>query len=242
VPDAIFADPRLARIYDWMESERPDLDAYVAIAQEFKAQSVLDVGCGTGALCVRLAAQGFDVVGVDPAEASLDIARSKRGAENVQWISGDAAQLPRLQVDLAFMTANVAQVFLSDDKWTETLKVIHGALKSGGRFVFETRNPARQAWLGWNREQTEALVTIPSVGEVTGWCELLNVKGSYVSFRWTYQFAENNEIVTSDSTLRFRSRSEIEHSLVANGFVIEEVRDAPDRPGLEFVFVARIGA
>jgi SAM-dependent methyltransferase len=241
MPDAIFADPRLARIYDWMEVERPDLDVYVAMATEFNAQSVLDIGCGTGTLCLLLADRGLDVVGVDPAEASLDVARSKRGSERVQWISGDATQLAPMRADLAFMTANVAQVFLSDEDWTQTIKAIHAALKPGGRFVFETRNPARQAWLGWNREQTEAVVTVPGIGEVKGWCELVKVDEPFVSFRWTYVFSENNENITSDSILRFRSRSEIERSLVANGFVVEEVRDAPDRPGLEFVFVVRVG-
>jgi SAM-dependent methyltransferase len=241
VPDAIFADRRLAEIYDWMEIERPDLDAYVAMAQEYMAQSVLDVGCGTGTLCLLLAAAGLDVVGVDPAVASLDVARSKGGAENVQWILGDAMQLPPMHVDLAFMTGNVAQVFLTDESWTGTIRAIRAALKPGGRFVFETRNPARQAWLGWNREQTEAVVTVPGVGEVKGWCELVNVDEPFVSFRWTYEFVESNETVSSDSTLRFRSQSEIEESLVANGFVVEEIRDAPDRPGLEFVFVARVG-
>ncbi len=239
MPDAIFADPRLAQIYDWMEIERPDLDAYVAMAKEFNVQSVLDVGCGTGTLCLLLAAAGLDVVGVDPAEASLDVARSKRGAENVQWICGDATQLPPMHVDLAFMTANVAQVFLSEDDWSETIQAIHAALKPGGRLTFETRNPAKRAMLGWTRELTETVTMIPNIGEVTGWCDLVSVDGPFVSFRWTYVFSENNETITSDSTLRFRSRSEIEHSLVANGFVIEEVRDAPDRPGLEFVFVAR---
>jgi ubiquinone/menaquinone biosynthesis C-methylase UbiE len=48
MPDAHFADPRLARIYDPLEGDRRDLDAYVAMAAEFGARSVLDVGCGTG--------------------------------------------------------------------------------------------------------------------------------------------------------------------------------------------------
>jgi len=46
-------------------------------------------------------------------------------------------------------------------------------------------------------------------------------------------------VLASDSTLRFREREEVEAALVEHGFVVDEVRDAPDRPGREFVFVAR---
>jgi hypothetical protein len=48
MPDAAFAEPRLAQIYDPMDPDRRDLDVYAAIAEEFGARSVLDVGCGTG--------------------------------------------------------------------------------------------------------------------------------------------------------------------------------------------------
>ena len=61
----------------------------------------------------------------------------------------------------------------------------------------------------------------------------------YVSFRYTYTFASDGLVVTSDSTLRFRSRAEVEESLTANGFSALDVREAPDRPGLEYVFVAK---
>jgi hypothetical protein len=47
--------------------------------------------------------------------------------------------------------------------------------------------------------------------------------------------------LTSDSTLRLRGRAELADSLAAAGLVAEEVRDAPDRPGREFVFIARRG-
>jgi len=44
--------------------------------------------------------------------------------------------------------------------------------------------------------------------------------------------------MTSESTLRFRSRSESVETLSQAQFTVESVRDAPDRPGLEFVFIA----
>ncbi|CAM5676881.1 Class I SAM-dependent methyltransferase OS=Streptomyces tendae OX=1932 GN=GUR47_05495 PE=4 SV=1 [Streptomyces tendae] len=46
-------------------------------------------------------------------------------------------------------------------------------------------------------------------------------------------------MLTSDSTLRFREREEVAADLAGQGYVVREVRDAPDRAGREFVFVAR---
>jgi hypothetical protein len=65
-----------------------------------------------------------------------------------------------------------------------------------------------------------------------------DVSGPLVTFRWTYVFASDGAVLTSDSTLRFRERAEVEAALVASGYVVDEVRDAPDRPGREFVFFA----
>jgi hypothetical protein len=45
--------------------------------------------------------------------------------------------------------------------------------------------------------------------------------------------------MVSDSTLRFRGREELTAALTASGFVVDEIRDAPARPGLEMVFVSR---
>ena len=58
MPDAIFAHPRLAQIYDAFDGPRDDLAAYVAIAEELGADRILDVGCGTGCLALLLARTG----------------------------------------------------------------------------------------------------------------------------------------------------------------------------------------
>jgi hypothetical protein len=42
----------------------------------------------------------------------------------------------------------------------------------------------------------------------------------------------------ASSTLRFRRRDEVAASLQAAGFAVDEVRDAPDQPGRELVFIA----
>lgn len=84
MPDPIFAEARLAVLYDVLDDDRRDLDLYVDIVAELGALSVLDIGCGTGTLACRLALAGIDVIGVDPAIASLDIARRKPGGDTVR--------------------------------------------------------------------------------------------------------------------------------------------------------------
>ena len=231
MPDPIFAHPRLAAIYDELDGPRDDLDHYEAIVDELGARSVLDVGCGTGCLAVRLAATGHDVVGVDPAAASLAVARAKPHAEEVRWIDGDATTLPPdVEVDLAVMTGNVAQAIATDEAWTGTLAGVHAALRPGGHLVFETRRPEARDWETWDgrRARTEVVET---------WCDVLDVREPLVTFRRTYRFLADDAVLTSESTLRFRTRTEVEGGLAAAGFVVDEVREAPDRPGLEMVFV-----
>ncbi|MHB8614055.1 MAG: class I SAM-dependent methyltransferase [Candidatus Dormibacteraceae bacterium] len=236
--DPIFEHPRLAAIYDALDPDRSDLDVYVAIAGELGAHRVLDVGCGTGTFALLLADRGLEVTGLDPAGASLDVARTKTNGERVRWIRGDVKALPEMQVDLATMTGNVAQAIVDPSDWDRTLRGVHNALRPGGYLVFETRDPAKRAWHEWNRAATHKVTEIQGVGAVESWEQVIDVSGPLVTFRWTGIFALDGQVFTSDSTLRFRKRDEVEATLVSHGYAVKEVRGAPDRPGKEFVFFA----
>jgi SAM-dependent methyltransferase len=233
-----FDHPRVAAIYDALDPDRSDLDVYAGIADELGARRVLDVGCGTGTFALMLADRGFEVTGVDPAKAMLDVARAKPGAERVHWIQGDATALPALVLDLATMTANVAQSIVEGEDWDATLGGVHAALRPGGRLVFETRDPERRAWEEWTRDATRSVTDVPGLGAVESWLELTDVSLPLVSFRGVCVFPDG-EVVTSDSVLRFRERSEVEGDLTRHGHVLDEVREAPDRPGRELVFLAQ---
>ncbi len=237
--DDIFEDPRLIAIYDVLDPDRSDLDVYAAIAEGLGAGRVLDLGCGTGTFALLLADRGFEVTGVDPAAGSLDVAQAKPGSNRVQWIHGDATALPPMQVDLVTMTANVAQAIVDPLDWEGMLHGVYDALRPGGHFVFETRDLAYRAWREWNRAESYNITEIQGVGAVESWVDVVEVSGPLVRFRWKWVFASDGEVLTSDSTLRFRTRDEVAAGLVAGGFAVDEVRDAPDRPGRELVFFAR---
>lgn len=55
-------------------------------------RSILDIGCGTGALCSVLNRRGLAVTGVDAAAAMLRVARQKRDNRGVAFIRASASE------------------------------------------------------------------------------------------------------------------------------------------------------
>ena len=246
MPDALFNHPRVARMYDPLDPDRSDLNTYMDLVDDFGAAAVLDVGCGTGTFCSRLATErGLRVLGVDPAGASVDVARTKAGADRVTWlvgISSDVAADPvhRQQYDLATMTANVAQVFLDDEEWLVNLRAIRACLRPGGHLVFESRVPSDRAWERWTKELTHQVVDVEGEGPVEDWVHVTDVAGELVTFESPTIFLADGERIDSTSTLRFRSREALERSLTVAGFEDIEVRDLPYAPGRGWLVVARV--
>lgn len=234
-----YSDPRCVAVYDALEGRhRSDLEVYVAMVEEFEATSVLDVGCGTGTFANMLANRGCEVTGVDPSSAALAVAQTKSDANRVTWVHGTAPDVLPVQVDVAFMTANVAQEISTDHDWAETVKAVHAALPKGGRFVFESRDPGKRAWEAWTKEKTRQVVDVAKEGQVESWVQLRSADGETVVFDSPTIFRRDGARIDATSTLRFRSREALTKSLESSGFRVDEVRDAPDRPGREFVFVA----
>lgn len=244
MPDAIFDHPRVARVYDSLDPDRSDLDTYVDLVDEFGATAVLDVGCGTGTLCSRLAERGMRVLGVDPAGASVNVARTKAGADRVTWVVGttlDVAADParHQQYDLATMTANVAQVFLEDHEWLANLGAIRTCLRPGGHLAFESRLPSDRGWERWTKELSHRVVKVQGEGPVEDWVQVTRIDGELVTFDSPTIFLADGERIDSTSTLRFRTQEALERSLSAAGFAEIEVRDLPYAPGRGWLIIAR---
>lgn len=245
MPDVVFDHPRVARVYDPLDPDRSDLDTYVDLVHEFDATAVLDIGCGTGTFCSRLATEyGLRVLGVDPAGASVAVAQAKAGADQVTWVVGTAVDVAanpahHHQFDLATMTANVAQVFLEDQEWLATLQAIRTCLRPDGLIAFESRIPSDRAWNRWTKELTQRVVDVEGEGPVEDWVQVTHIDGEFVTFDSPTIFLADGERIDSTSTLRFRTKEALCRSLVEAGFTEPEVRDLPYAPGRGWLIVAR---
>jgi SAM-dependent methyltransferase len=228
----LFAEPRLAQVYDALHPDRSDLDPYFAIVDELGTRSVLDLGCGTGTFAAELAERGTEVVAVDPAAASIEVARHKPGGDRVRWLVGDATTLPEVHVDAVTMTGNVGE-HLGDAEWSSTLRACRAALRPGGHVVFGARDPAGEPWLKWNARSTFERVDLPRVGPVKHWLDVTDAGPRHFSFRWTFVFERDGATFDWDATFRVRTLDEIVDALKDARLEVVDVRHG------DFIFIAR---
>lgn len=165
-PDVIFDDYRFAAIYDLFNNWAPSDAFYLDWARRIGGP-ILDLGCGTGLLACRIAGEGYEVVGVDPASGMLRVAGTRPGSENVTWVKSDG-QSVRLETrfNLIYMTGHAFQALLTDDDAVAVLQNAARHLTVGGRFVFETRNPADQAWRSWTPANSKQVAETAEHGRI----------------------------------------------------------------------------
>lgn len=215
-----YDDPRLVDLYDGDNPDGSDHGFYRGLADGVGARRILDLGCGTGMLTVSLATGGRTVVGIDPSEAMLGIARRRPGTERVQWICGDSRSIPQGEFDFALMTGNVAQ-HVGDGDWSCTLTDLRAALREGGTLAFESRNPARRVWESWASEPVSERDT--PHGRLREWIEASEHSRDRISMGFHNFFIETGEEVVDEMSLAFRGRDEVEADLAAAGFVVDSV-------------------
>jgi SAM-dependent methyltransferase len=239
--DLHFSEPRLAQLYDAFYEGRPDFRFYLPLVMT--AQSVVDVGCGTGELLrlARRAGHTGRLCGLDPAAAMLQVARSR---SDIQWVLGDLGNVDwDREFDLVVMTGHAFQVFIQDDELRASLAAIRSALSDNGRFVFETRNPLVRGWERWTPSTAVEIVHDGAIVRMAHQVET-PIDGDLVSFTTTYTSPTWKSPQVSRSTLRFLDTDALSSFLCGAELAIEEQFGDWDRQPLshespEIITVAR---
>jgi len=115
------------------------------VREHIDAQSVLDVGCGTGALAVRLAGVGYDVTGVDPSDGMLDVLRERAPAISAVQGSGTALPFDDGGFDLVLCVAVMHHV-AEAGAVRRTLSEMVRVAKPRGRVLIWDHNPRNPYW------------------------------------------------------------------------------------------------
>ncbi len=241
--DLLFSDPDLAALYDAFCEGRPDFAFYLPLVMS--AESVLDVGCGTGALLRMARESGHTgrLCGLDPAAGMLEQARTRA---DIDWIQDDLTSVTwNREFDLIVMTGHAFQVFLDDEELCVALVAIGSSLTDLGRFVFETRNPLARGWEEWKPDN--AVEIVDETGDrVRMTHEVIAQQGDLVSFTATFSSPAWDVPRVSRSTLRFLGADPLSLFLTDAGLTIEEQFGDWDRQPFtdsspEIITVARCG-
>ena len=218
--NGIYLDPDLAQFYDLAATSRADFDFCRKMAAT--AASVLDLGCGTGELAVSLAA-GRDVCGIDPAAAMLEIAQARAGSEKVDFSLADARTL-RLerQFDLVVLPGHSFQAFLTDADQMAVLATIAAHLHPGGRFVFDSRNPAFPGPKTRDSHTNKRQLQHPEKGPIEAWNGSVYEEASGIlSYENGYRIAATGETFSACAQIRYTSQPDLAEKLGAAGLTAE---------------------
>ena len=88
---------KFARIYDALMAD-VDYDAWADYIKGLLAEdvkTVVDCACGTGAIALRLAQAGYNIIGIDASEEMLRIAaeKARKMGKRIPWICQDMRAL-----------------------------------------------------------------------------------------------------------------------------------------------------
>lgn len=212
---------------------------------------VLDLGCGTGRLALRLARQGFQVTGIDQSTGMLNLFREKLKYEPPEVrrrVRIERQTMSDFGLYRGFGTIICCDAFLHNltvKEQVNCLELVGQHLNPNGRFLFNIPNPNCEFIL-------KCIDSAAKEFEERGCYPLEDGSGSVLveqaqsidvldqrietSLRFTTYDAEGNEVETVESawTTRYLFRYEAVHLLYRCGFSIKDlVGDYMDGPVTE---------
>jgi len=108
----------------------------VALCRHHGGKRLLDLGCGNGALCRELTDAGFRVVGIEPSESGISIAKQlvPEGVFHQMGVYDNPDDMPEMRFDIAVSTEVVEHLF----RPSALPKYAAAKLADGGLLIIST--------------------------------------------------------------------------------------------------------
>ena len=183
---------------------------------------VLDLGCGTGAMTERLAAFGYDMIGVDNSEDMLELAMEKRvqSGQDILYLLQDMREFELYGTVRAVVSICDSMNYLPcEEDFLQTLKLVNNYLDPEGVFIFDLNTPYKYREL---------------IGDAT-----IAENREDASFIWENTWYEKEQVNEYDLTIFARTNGEYYQKFFEThyqkAYELETVKELIQKSGMEFV-------
>jgi SAM-dependent methyltransferase len=243
-----------ARFYDAAYRDSPqvgkDVDFYRAVAREC-AGPVLELGCGTGRVLLRMAEDGFPCTGLDASRHMLDALRAKSRFPNLRLVHAPMQRfdLGHDRFTLIYAAFRVFQHLYTVEDQLQCLACVRKHLAPGGALAFDVFAPrlARMA-VADPREQLEMRFELDGESVERFARATPHAAQQLLEVYFRYERKRGNELVGCEEArfkMRWFWRYELEHLLARAGFSDVAIYGDFDRSEIgqdtpAFVAIARV--
>lgn len=190
-----------------------------------KPELVLDLGCGTGSMCIELGKRGYDMIGVDVSEEMLSVAREKSQKEglNILYLNQDMREFELYgTVGSVICLCDSLNYILEKDELLEVFKLVNNYLDPEGLFIFDVNTNYKLKTVLGNNSFCETREDMAFTCENT-YDEESNINEYYTNF-----FIKNGNAYDRYEECHYErgyTVSEIRHLLEKAGLKVLEIND-----------------